>query len=810
MEKGEQWNKIKDLFDAAVELQPNQRDAFLRSACGTDLELRAEIESLVSAYQKADNLSHAPWRQQRVEDPCEQKFIGAYRLEAKLGEGGMGQVWLAEQTAPVKRKVALKLITVGMYDGVVLKRFQSERQSLAIMDHPSIAKVFEAGATPDGQPYFVMEYVPGVPITDYCDQKRLKIRERLELLIKVCEGVQHAHQKAIIHRDLKPANILVVEVDGKPMPRIIDFGLAKASVPQIVGDSMLTQVGSFVGTPGYMSPEQGDPSVVDVDTRTDVYSLGAVLYVLLTGFLPIETIDWRKQRFDEFLWILREEDPPRPSAKIGMEKDCSSARAEARGSEPKHLVSLLHGDLDWITMKALEKDRARRYGSPSELAADLRRHLKHEPVVARPASTGYRLQKYVRRHRVGVAVAAGLVLLLAAFAMMQALQLRRITRERDRASRITEFMTNMFKGSDPSEAGNSITTREILEKASKEIDTSLAKDPEVQAQMMYLMGDVYGSLGLYSQAQSLLARAVEIQQRVLGSEHPDTLRSRSALGWTLRKEGHYAEAERLFRETLEIRRRVLGAEHRDTLISMRNLARILSLEGYYPEADKLARETLAIQRRVLGPEHPDTLNSVANLAFILEEEGYHEDRRHYPEAEKLARETVAIQRRILGPEHPDSLNSMSYVALILADRGQYSEAEKLQRETVTIQRRVLGPEHPDTLLSMNYLAWNLMEQGHYSEAEKLQRETRAIQQRVLGSEHPDTANSTYNLGCLAARQGHREQALSLLGDAVDHGLEPSQALAMEKDSDLRSLRGDSRFAALVARAKKRATAQRVN
>ncbi|HXY02134.1 MAG TPA: serine/threonine-protein kinase, partial [Terriglobales bacterium] len=303
------------------------------------------------------------------------KSIGPYQLIRRLGEGGMGQVWLAEQTEPIHRQVALKLIKVGRYDDSVLQRFYSERQSLAIMDHPSIAKVFDAGATPDGQPYFVMEYVPGQPITEYCDRKRLKIRERLQLFIRVCEGVQHAHQKAIIHRDLKPANILVVEVDGKPVPRIIDFGLAKAASPQLDGETLFTQVGGWVGTPGYMSPEQADAGRVDVDTRTDVYSLGVVLYVLLTGFLPFET---KKQRFEEFLRRLREEDPPRPSTKVSTEKESSKATSEARGAEPKQLVSLLHGDLDWITMKALEKDRNRRYGTPSELATDIEHYLRHE------------------------------------------------------------------------------------------------------------------------------------------------------------------------------------------------------------------------------------------------------------------------------------------------------------------------------------------------------------------------------------------------------------------------------------------------
>ena len=727
--------------------------------------------------------------------------IGPYRLVKKLGEGGMGQVWLAEQTAPLQRQVALKLIKVGVYDDSVLQRFQSERQSLAIMEHPSIAKVFDAGATPDGQPYFVMEYVPGVPITDYCDQKRMKIRERLELFVKVCEGVQHAHQKAIMHRDLKPANILVVEMDGKPVPRIIDFGLAKAATPQAVAETMFTQMGAFVGTPGYMSPEQADPSVQDVDTRTDVYSLGVVLYVLLTGFLPFDTKQWEKQPLYEVLRRLREEEPRRPSTKIRMEKESATGTAEMRGTEPKQLVSLLHGDLDCITIKALEKDRARRYGTPSELAGDITRYLRNEPVIARPASTSYRLQKYVRRHRIGVTAAAGVAALLVAFAVMQAVQLRRITRERDRANRITDFMTGMFKVSDPSEArGNSITAREILDKASKDIDTGLANDPELQAQMMHVMGTVYHNLGVFLQAESLLARAADIRSRALGPENPDTLKSMTLLAWILFRQGRYAEAERLQRHTLDIKRRALGPENPNTLQSMNDLAETLEFEGNFAPAETLLRETLDIRRRVLGPEHPDTLESMTELPRILVNEG------RYAEAEKLYRETLELDRRVLGPEHPNTLWLMTNLGNVLDGEGHYAEAEKLGRETLVISRRVLGPEHPNTLITMDGLAAVLAHEGHYAEAEKLGRETLDIKRRTLAADYPDTALSTYILGCIAALRGQRDEALSLLHEAVDHGFAPMGDLGIEKDPDLKSLHGDPRFDALVAHAKERAAA----
>ncbi len=531
------WETVKDLLHQAMQLAPEQRGPFLDEACSSDASLRAEIESLLAADEDVrSSFLQASQETDRFDLATSleagQIFAERFQLTRKLGEGGMGQVWLAEQISPVRRQVAVKLIKAGMYDESVVHRFQAERQSLAIMDHPAIAKVFDAGATPQGQPYFVMEYVPGLPITEYCDQKKLKISDRLDLFIQACEGVQHAHQKAIIHRDLKPANILVVEVDGKPVPRIIDFGLAKATTPQLEGATLFTQLGHFMGTPGYMSPEQADPNVQDIDTRTDVYSLGVVLYVLLTGQQPFETKLRQKQPLDELLRKLRDEEPPRPSTKVSADRDTSTAAAEARGTEPKQLASLLRGDLDWITMKALEKDRARRYGTPSELATDIRRYLNHDPVVARPASTGYRIRKYVRRHRVAVAIAAGLILLLAGFVGVQSVQLKRITRERDRANRerdratrITDFMTGMFKVSDPSQArGNSVTAREILDKASNDMGKGLAKDPEVQSQMMFVMARTYENLGLYARAHELAKVGPRYPHKPARTKRPDNPR----------------------------------------------------------------------------------------------------------------------------------------------------------------------------------------------------------------------------------------------------------------------------------------------
>ena len=422
--KPQRWQQIKAGLHHALALEGPSRQAYIAQITAHDAELRQELESLIEAHEgSAESFLNIPAAvmDAGAEAACLQadSRIGNYRLVCEIGRGGMGQVWLAEQMAPVRRLVALKLIRAGMYDETVAHRFRSERQSLAIMDHPSIAKVFDAGSTPQGQPYFVMEYVPGLQITEYCDQKRLKIGDRLELFIQACEGVQHAHQKAIIHRDLKPANILIVEIDGRAVPRIIDFGLAKAATPQPADETLYTQYGQFIGTPGFMSPEQIDPDVKDIDTRTDVYSLGVILYVLLTSLQPFES---KRERppLDQWLRRLREEEPPSLSAKLSEDRENADTIAAARSTDRKHLVSLMRGDLEWIAGKALERERERRYGTPSELAADLRRYLNHEPVMARPASTIYQFRKFVRRHRVAAGV-IGMVCILAIAASSAAL-----------------------------------------------------------------------------------------------------------------------------------------------------------------------------------------------------------------------------------------------------------------------------------------------------------------------------------------------------------------------------------------------------
>lgn len=780
MEQTRQWKQVKDIFEACLECAPEQRDEFLNQACAENPTLRLEVASLISAYGRSDPLSRHPWTGEFLEEGEPGKDIGQYRLMRKIGEGGMGQVWLAEQSEPLKRLVALKLIHGGIFDQTLLRRFQAERQSLAAMDHPAIAKVFDAGATPAGQPYFVMEYVPGEPITAYCDARRLTVAERLELLIRVCEGVQHAHQKAIIHRDLKPANILVLEIDGQPMPRIIDFGLAKITKP--IGDdaNSATRAEGLVGTPGYMSPEQAGSS--DVDTRTDVYSLGVVLYELLTGQLPFDADKLKQLPMLEILRQLQEHEPQCPSLRAGQNTDAAKSAAEKRRSEPGKLARQLRGDLDWITLKALERERGRRYGTPGELSRDIRRYLDHGPVEAGPAKVGYRIQKYIRRHRFGVSMTAVLVLMLLAFAVVQAVELRRIARERDRAGMITDFMTEMFKVSNPGEErGNNVTAREILDKASGNIKTGLAQDPETQAQMMMVMGKVYDNLGLYPEADSLLRQATAIRRAALGVKNPETTASMLDLAWTLGHEGHYGDAEALLRQVLDVRQRTLGAKNPDTVTTVADLAVILNYEGHYPEAEKLQRQALDLRRRILKPDSLDIAASLDNLGTVLQMEA------HYPEAEKLDREAIDIRTRTVGPGHPDTVATMNNLANVLYFEGRYQEAEKLNLEVLDERRRVFGAENPLTLRTMSNLANVLHREHREVEAEKLCRETLDIQRRVLGPEHPETLMSMNNLTAILSKEAKYPEAEKIGRDVLDirrRVLGPEHPLTLRAMSNL--------------------------
>ncbi|HEY7307193.1 MAG TPA: serine/threonine-protein kinase [Bryobacteraceae bacterium] len=764
-------------------------------------------------------------------------MIGPYRLLEKLGEGGMGEVWLAEQTAPIRRRVALKLIKAGMNSREVVARFESERQVLALMDHPAIARVLDAGSTPNGTPYFVMGYVAGIPITDYCDKHRLTMRERLDLFVQVCQGVQHAHQKAIIHRDLKPSNILVTEVDGRATPKIIDFGVAKAVSQRLTAETMFTRRGALIGTPEYMSPEQADSGGEDIDTRTDVYSLGVVLYELLVGALPLDLKQIRNLAFHELLRRLREDDAPRPSTKLRTLGDESSITARNRRTEPGALGKELRGDLDAIALKALEKDRARRYAAPSDLAADIGRYLNDEPVMASPPSLTYRAQKFVRRHRWGVAASLAVALALVALAVTMTIQSARIARERDRANReaesarrVADFLVGIFKVSDPDESrGNRVTAREILDKAAGQIDASMPGQPEMQARMMATIGRVYEGLGLYEPARKLLEKAVDIRRRTLGPEHLDTLNAQRLLARIEMYQGKYMPAEELLRATYAVQRRVLGAENDETLRTASTLGGLYSQQGRYREAEQLLlgvlettrrvrgpddpqtlevmhnlgivydglrsygkeeeiwRELLNARRRLLGSDHPSTIATLQNLAYVEYRQG------KYQAAEKGQQEALSIARRVYGPDHPDVLIITSNLANTLEAEHRLGEAEKLQRGVLEARRRTLGPDNPDTLFAGNNLASVLAGEGRYREARELYLAALEGERRVLGEKHPEIAFVLYNLGALEASQGHKGSALTYLRQAVDHGYADLHEIS--SDESWKLLRADPEYLA---------------
>lgn len=758
----------RDIFFAALDYDsPAERAAYLDAACGSDPALRARVEALLAAHASVGRFLDPA---EADESPVREgpgTCIDRYRLIEKIGEGGFGVVYLAEQDAPIRRRVALKIIKLGMDTRAVIARFEAERQALALMDHPGVAKVLDGGATATGRPYFVMELVPGVPITQFCTERRLTTRDRIELFMQVCRAVQHAHQKGIIHRDLKPSNVLVSEEDGHPAPKIIDFGIAKATEQRLTEKTVFSRLHPFIGTPAYMSPEQAGSDSSDVDTRSDIYSLGVLLYELLTDKTPFETRALLQAGYAEIQRTIREQDPPAPSHRLAtLDRSEQTTAAQRRRLEPAKLTSQLRGDLDRIVMKCLEKDRARRYETSSSLAADLARHLNNEPVHARPPSVAYRAAKFVRRHARAVTAAAAALVLLTA---LGAYHLVRLTTERDRArheaeksAKLSQLLIELLTAADPyrTRSGTEPSVRNLLDAGASRVRTELAGQSELQAEMLTVIGRVYQRLGLADQAQPLLEEALTLGRPL--DTHPRLLaETLNDLGVLLRDQGDFADAESLLTEALAIRRPTQAEHPNEVAITLVELARSYIDRGDLPRAEPLFREALDLRRRALGNEHRETATSLSDLGLLLWEKG------DLPAAEAHLRECWEISKKALGPGHPDVGTSLANVALVVFDRGDYAAAETMNREALAIRRAGLGEKHPNIANTLNNLAHALREQNKLDEAEAALTEATEIVRASRGETHPQMALCQVNLARIYLLRGDAARAEPLARTALE-------------------------------------------
>lgn len=744
----------REVFEAALQLEGGAREEYLLEMGAAQPAMERRVRALLTAHEQS-GLGSAP-SGPLPPQPLERERVGPYRLLERLGEGGMGIVYVAEQTEPVRRRVALKLIKGGMDSKELLGRFHSERQALALMSHPNIARILDAGSTEDGRPYFVMEYVKGIPLLDHCDRRQLSISERLELFVDVCEAVQHAHQKGVIHRDLKPSNILVEEMDGAATPKVIDFGVAKALHLKLSDFTVHTRLGGFIGTPEYVSPEQAEATAQDVDTRADIYSLGAVLYELLTGLRPF---DFREASFPEIQKTLAERDPKPPSSRVREGDEAALPRARRRRADPETLHRKLRGDLDWIVMKALEKDRARRYSAASELAADIERHHAHQTVLARPPSRTYRIGRFVRRHSLLLTVGTLAILALVAGTIGTSIGLVRARQEAERArvSAAIAEEVNAFLNEDllaavaPEEQGIDVTMREVLDTAAERIDGRFPDQPAVEASLRRTIGQTYGSLGVFDAAVPHLLRAAELSEAALGPEHEDTREVYFTLGSVYRAEGRLGEAERALNEVLSRGLAPPAPADPLSLVALEELALVHMRSGRHGEAEALYRQVIEAREAASGRDHPATIRALGNLAIVYR---YLE---RWEEAEELNREVLAMSRRHFGPEHPRTLSAVSRFAALYLGWGRNDEAADLLEAGLAPMRRVMGEEHPQTLMMVNNLGWLYLLQGRHRESEKLLLESFEVKGRVLGELHPSTVAGLENLVILYERMGAKDR-----------------------------------------------------
>lgn len=732
-------------------------------------------------------------------------WIGPFRIIKKIGEGGFGSVFEAEQEQPVRRTVALKIIKLGMDTREVIARFDAERQALAMMDHPHIARVFDAGATESGRPYFAMELVHGEPISAYCIRHALSLPQRLALFEQVCAAVQHAHGKGVIHRDLKPNNVLVSTEDGQPFTKVIDFGIAKATTGRLTDQTLMTEVELMMGTPLYMSPEQAAGSA-DIDTRTDIYALGVILYELLTDSTPIDSSTLRGARLAEIQRIISEVEPLRPSARLTRPGTLQLGETTRSSSEVRKRAAALRGELDWIVMKAIDKNRTRRYETASAFAADIRSYLDGEPVQAAPPSALYRLRKTIARNRALVAATAAVLIALLIGAAGFAWQAKLATTRADELYQVTLFQANMLSQVDATSAGlllsddvqsqlaaalektpgsqsEHATRREqftnqwqlvnatdaarnlidstILKPAAAAIGDRFENQPFVAAALRQVLASRYAELGLYDAALPLQTSALETRMKLLGEDNRETTASMNSMCVLLGDRGELTEAEAICRRALASRRRVLGPDHPSTLESLNNLGILLGDTGAYDEAEAVLRESLMRHRNTLGNDDPNTIDAMNNLSNLLTTRGKLE------EAEELLRKAVDLSRRVSGESSSAYLIEINNLGAVLYKQDKLAEAEPYFREALQKSRKLLGDAHPDTLLSISNLGMLLQNEGKLDAAENLNREALEKMQRVLGQDHPSTLTVASNLSMLLMDQGKLGDAEPLLREVLD-------------------------------------------
>ena len=875
-----EMSPAEEVFFAALEYpSPTGRAAYLDAACAGRPELRARVEKLLAAHPRVGGFldsgvpgeatptfgagEHAATGTFEAADPAATGtyrpdaeaagavVAGRYKLLQPIGEGGMGTVWMADQTEPVKRRVAVKLIrTERGQSKTILSRFEAERQAIALMDHPNIAKLLDAGTTDAGAPFFVMELVRGVPLNEHCDTHKLSVPDRLALFVQICGAVQHAHQKGVIHRDLKPSNILVESHDGKPVPKVIDFGLAKATTGlQLTEHTLFTGFGSVMGTPLYMAPEQATFNAVDVDTRADVYALGVILYELLTGTTPLTRDTIKKAALDEMLRLIREQDAPTPSSRLST-SDSKPSVAANRQTEPAKLGRFVKGELDWIVLKALAKDRDRRYESATGFARDIERFLNHEPVTAGPPSARYRLKKFVRRNRPQV-IAAGLVLfvLVAGIAgttwglleaRRQEAEARRhegIAREEagkkesalqseveqrkiatanevravaaaaaqkkatERAERVMSFLATKLLGqADPSEnpVGDKLTVRQLLDRAAAEIDKE-GLPPEAEGPIRAVIGKTYAGLGLDHLAEPHLRMAVAQAIRAEGPDSDAAIDATNDLVFVLRAVDKAAEAERLTRELLARVQERKGDDGK--VLDVKNaLAVILQDTGHLDEAIRLFREALAATEAAKGRDAETTLVSAVNLVTALRKSNAPA---RQAEGEKLLRAYLP-DMKVKWANKPGLFIAYNELSLLLLDRGAYQEAEENCRKIIADAPGVVGPKADLVLNARNNLALLLTTLGRYADSEKLFRETAAIEAELPISERSKLI-TRFNLARAVFRQDRVGESLPLfravrssLGELVpaDH---PERLLVSGATADAELAAGNAVAAEALSR-----------